>query len=165
MTDGSSPALFEHRRWGIAPEAILEPGERLHGFRQRYRGCFQTTTRDAGACAYSYVSPLRRMDAERNFANIGPPVGLRGQNVQHLMTNSPWSAPGVLRQVRQEITARPEPRQGGVLVLGESAVEKAGHTSAGVGRQWNGQPRTVDQSQVGTFLAYTNGPVWNLNRR
>jgi SRSO17 transposase len=80
--------------------------------------------------------------------------------VQHFVSNSPWSAEAVLRQVRQEIAARPELRQGGALVLDESPVKKAGTKTAGAARQWNGRIGHVDLSQVGTFLAFANGPVW-----
>jgi SRSO17 transposase len=80
--------------------------------------------------------------------------------VQHFVSNSPWSAAGILRQVRDEIAARPELRRGGVLVLDESPVKKAGIKTAGAARQWNGRIGHVDLSQVGTFLAYANGPVW-----
>jgi len=100
------------------------------------------------------------MDGKRTFANIGRQVGLAGQNVHHFVSNSPWSASGVLRQVRREIAARPELRQGGVLILDESPVKKAGTKTAGAARQWNGRIGHVDLSQVGTFLAYATGPVW-----
>jgi SRSO17 transposase len=100
------------------------------------------------------------MDGKRSFANIGRRVGLAGQNVQHFVSNSPWSAAGVLREVRREIAARPELQRGGVLVLDESPVKKAGAKTAGAARQWNGRIGHVDLSQVGTFLAYANGPVW-----
>jgi SRSO17 transposase len=159
-TDGPTIDLRDPRRWGIAPEAIPELGERLRGFWQRYAGRFRTTTRDAGPYACAYVSALLRMDGDRNFAGIGRQVGLPGQNVQHFMTNSPWSAQGVLQRVRREVAAKPELRRGGVLVLDESAVKKAGHKSVGAGREWNGRLGKVDLSQVGTFLAYANGPVW-----
>jgi SRSO17 transposase len=51
-------------------------------------------------------------------------------------------------------------RRGGVLILDESPVKKAGIKTAGAARQWNGRIGHVDLSQVGTFLAYANGPVW-----
>jgi hypothetical protein len=76
------------------------------------------------------------------------------------MTNSPWSAADVLRQVRQEIAARPELRRGGVLMLDERLVNKAGTKTAGAARPWNGRIGHVDLSQVGTFLAFANGLVW-----
>jgi SRSO17 transposase len=100
------------------------------------------------------------MESKRTFTNIGRQVGMPGQNIQHFMTNSPWSSADVLRRVRQEIAARPELRRGGVLVLDESPVKKAGTKTAGAARQWNGRIGHVDLSQVGTFLAFANGLVW-----
>jgi SRSO17 transposase len=135
-------------------------GERLQAFWRRYAGCFRTRTRDAGPYARDYVGALLRMDGGRTFANIGRQVGASGQNVQHFMSNSPWSARAVLQQVRREVAARPELQRGGVLVLDESPIKKAGTKSAGAARQWNGRIGHVDLSQVGTFLAYANGPVW-----
>ena len=134
--------------------------ERLQVFCRRYAGCFRTATRDASPYAAPYVGALLRLDGKRTFANIGRQVGLAGQNVHHFVSNSPWSASGVLRQVRREIAARPELRQGGVLILDESPVKKAGTKTAGAARQWNGRIGHVDLSQVGTFLAYATGPVW-----
>ena len=133
---------------------------RLQRFCSRYSGCFRTATRDASPYAAPYIGALLRLETKRTFANIGRQVGLPGQNVQPFVSNSPWSAAAVLRQVRQEIAARPELRQGGVLILDESPVRKAGTKSAGAARQWNGRIGHVDLSQVGTFLAYANGPVW-----
>jgi hypothetical protein len=49
--------------------------------------------------------------------------------------------------------------RGGVLMLDESPIKKAGTEAAGAARQWNGRIGHVDLSQVGTFLAYANGPV------
>jgi SRSO17 transposase len=100
------------------------------------------------------------MDTERNYANIGRQRGTSGQNVQHFMSNSPWSAQGVIRQVQQEITAKPGLERGGMLILDESAEEKASGKSAGAARQYNGRLGKIEMSQVGTFLAYVNGPVW-----
>ena len=82
------------------------------------------------------------------------------QNLHHFMSNSPWSARAVIRQVQAEIAATPGLERGGVLVLDESANAKTGEKSAGSGRQYNGRLGKVDMSQVGTFLAYTNGSVW-----
>ena len=66
------------------------------------------------------MSALLRLDGKRTFATIGRQVGVPGQNVQHVVTNSPWSAGDALRQVRAELAARPELREGGVLILDES---------------------------------------------
>ncbi len=160
MTREARTELFEPNRWGVSSAAIPALAGRLQGFCQRYGGCFRTATRDASPYAQPYVSALLRMESQRTFTNIGRQVGMPGQNIQHFMTNSPWSAADVLRQVRQEIAARAELQRGGVLVLDESPVKKAGTKTAGAARQWKGRIGHVDSSQVGTFLAYANGPVW-----
>jgi SRSO17 transposase len=131
-------------------------GDRLYAYWQRFAGCFRTKTRDGAVYAYVYLSGLLRMEAKRNFANIGRKTNTPGQNIQHFMSNSPWSAQQVIRQVQQEIIAKSGLEQGGVLILDESADEKAGEQSAGAARQYNGRIGKVDQSQVGVFLAYTN---------
>jgi len=53
--------------------------------------------------------------------------------MQHFMSNSPWQAQTVIQQVQAEVAATPE-LQGGILILDESANEKAGNKSAGAGR-------------------------------
>ena len=106
------------------------------------------------------------MKEGRNFDNIGRQTGIPGQNVQHFMSNSPWSAQTVCQRVQAEIAAKPGLDQGGVLLLDESGDEKAGENSVGAARQYNGRMGKVDLSQVGVFLAYANvspslpAPVW-----
>lgn len=147
-------------------EAVQTLGGRLHGYWQRFAECFRTKTRDGAPYAYTYLSGLLRMDAKRNFANIGRQSHTSGQNIQHFMSNSPWSAQEVIRQVQREVIAKPGFQRGGVLIIDESAEEKAGEKSAGAARQYNGRLGKVDLSQVGVFLAYSNisraiaAPTW-----
>jgi SRSO17 transposase len=63
-------------------------------------------------------------------------------------------------QVREEIGQTPAFASGGVLILDESADEKASSKSVGAGRQHNGRLGKVEMSQVGTFLAYANDGIW-----
>lgn len=72
------------------------------------------------------------MDTKRNFANIGRHTGVSGQKMQHFISNSPWSAQEVFRQVQADIGATPGLEQGGVLILDESTNKKAGERSAGL---------------------------------
>ena len=39
------------------------------------------------------------MEGERNFANIGRQTDVTEQNMQHFMSNSPWSGPLLIRKV------------------------------------------------------------------
>jgi SRSO17 transposase len=148
--------LFDPKRWGLSLEAVHRLDERLYGFWERFAECFRAWTRDSSDYAYVYVSGLLRMEAKRNFANIARKANVPGQNIQHFMANSPWSAQDVIRQVQQEVIAKPGLQRAGVLILDESADEKAGDKSAGAARQYNGRIGKVDLSQVGVFLAYAN---------
>jgi SRSO17 transposase len=100
------------------------------------------------------------MDTKRHFAGIARTSGNEPQNIQHFMTNSPWSAQEVLLQVREEVAATPAFGSGGVMVLDESADEKSSDKSVGAGRQYNGRLGKIEMSQVGTFLAYVNDGIW-----
>jgi SRSO17 transposase len=144
-------------------EAIAHLGDRLQSFWDRFRGCFKTKTRDGSGHAWTYLRGLLLMQKGRNFANIerrvSGPEG-DGQNLQQFMSDSPWPAQLPIQQVQQEIASTPGLAQGGVLLLDESAEEKAGEKSAGAGRQHNGRLGKVEISQVGVFLAYYKAPVW-----
>ena len=148
--------LREAACWGLPPEAVHSLGLRLYGFWERFRPCFKTQTRDSSLMAYHYLSAQLRLESERNFTNIGRNSQMSGQSIQHFMTNSPWPAQCVMPQVQAEIAATPALQQGGVLLLDESADEKASAKSVGAARQYNGRLGKVEMSQVGTFLAFAH---------
>lgn len=99
------------------------------------------------------------METKRNIANIGRKTEVSGQNLQHLISNSPWSGADLIVAVQAEIKAHPA-FQSAILVLDESAEEKAGAESAGAGRQYNGRLGKIEMSQVGVFLSLVT-PVVN----
>ncbi len=158
--NNSQRKIFNPRAWGLSPEAIEGLGDRLYEHWERYAECFETTTRDTSHYALDFLSGLLRMEKERNFTNIARTAGQSPQNIQHFMTNSPWSAQEVLEQIREELQQTPAFASGGALILDESADEKASGKTAGAGRQRNGRLGKVEMSQVGTFLAYANDGLW-----
>lgn len=156
----TTPAV---ERWGVSAAMAERLADQLRTTWQRFRSCFTTQTRDTSEYAWVYLRGLLTMETDRTFANIARRVldpTADGQNLQQFMTDSPWSAQAVLRQVRAELTATLGPPGPGVLVLDESATEKAGEHSAGAGRQRNGRLGTVAMSQVATLLSWTNGQLW-----
>jgi SRSO17 transposase len=152
--------VFDPQAWGLPSAEIKQLGQRLYEFWERYAECFETTTRDTSAYALDFLNGLLRMTKERNFSNIGRTVGQAPQNIQHFMTNSPWSAQAVFVQIRAEVAATTAFAQGSVLILDESADEKASDKTVGAARQYNGRLGKIEMSQVGTFLSYAHDGIW-----
>jgi SRSO17 transposase len=145
----------------LSPEAIADLGNRLVQFWRYYGQWTRTQTRDTSGYGLSYVSGLLRLKGRRRMADIAREAQVGEQNMQHFMSNSPWSGPALIEQVQQAIVERPE-LQGGMLILDESADEKSGDSSAGAGRQHNGRMGKIDESQVGVYLAYAKNQHWTL---
>ena len=101
------------------------------------------------------------MPNKRTIVNIARTAGVPEQNMHHYMSDSPWSGPELIKQVRTEIVWHPYYEQGSMLILDESADDKAGDFSAGAGRQYNGRRGKVDQCQVGVFLTMTKDGMSN----
>lgn len=155
--------MLDPRRWGMPEEAVAQLGNDLRNTWARYGNCFKTKTRNSSEHAWTYLRGLIGMKTGRNFANMARRVKdpqEDGQDLQQFISDSPWRAQAVMEQVQREIAATPELCRGGVLILDESADEKAGSRSAGAGRQHNGRLGKIEMSQVGTFLAFYKDEVW-----
>lgn len=149
----STPIAELTQQWGLPLDEIEQLGCRLKDFCNRFRSCFRTRRRDSSEYGLHYVSGLLRMEAKRTMANISRKTDSPYQNLHHFMSNSPWSGPGLIVGVQDDIKRHPEFQTGAMLVLDESADEKAGGYSAGASRQHNGRLGKVDMSQVGVFLS------------
>jgi SRSO17 transposase len=125
----------------------------LNDFLEKYHSSFQTKTHDKSEYANGYVSGLLRIETKRNMANIARKTGMVEQNTQHFMSNSPWSGPGLITAIQKDVKQHPEFQAGAMLVIDESAEQKAGEYSAGAGRQHNGRLGKIEMSQVGVFAA------------
>ena len=97
MRDMNPELVFEPKRWGLSNEIIQTLALRLTVFWQRFCECFKSKTHNTSEYAYHYLSGQLRMDGKRNFANVGRNTGVPEQNMQHFMTNSPWSPQAVMR--------------------------------------------------------------------
>jgi hypothetical protein len=132
--------LYCPNRWGLPATAVADLSARLHRFWRRFHHCFTTRTRDSSLLAHDYLRAQLTIERARNFTKIERRLnGGDGQRLQHFMSYSPWSGAAVFQQIRHEIISTPELRDGGTLLLDESADEKAGGESAGVSRRYNGR--------------------------
>lgn len=134
-------------------EEVRKSAQRLNDFLETYHDSFQTKTHDKSEYAYGYVSGLLRIETERNMANIARKTGMDKQNTQHFMSYSPWSGPGLVADVQEDVKGHVEFQVRAMLVVDESAEQKAGEYSAGAGRQHNGRLGKIEMSQVGVFAA------------
>jgi SRSO17 transposase len=96
------------------------------------------------------------MESKRTISDIARAAGVAEQNMQQFMSDSPWSGPKVIEGLQKDIGQHAHYQTGSVLLVDESADEKAGEYSAGAGRQHNGRLGKVEMSQVGVFLSLTN---------
>ena len=150
---------IELAAWGLPLDEIEHLGERLTSFYERFRRHLHTTTRDTSAYGLAYLSGLLRLDTKRTMANIGRQTGVKPQNMQHFISNSPWATAGLLEAIRDEIKCHPAFQADAVLVLDESAEQKTSGATVGVKRQHNGRLGKVEMSQVGVFLALVTPQV------
>jgi SRSO17 transposase len=117
----------------------------------------KTKTRDTSEYGLHYVSGLLRMESERTIANISRKTEQAMQNMQHFISQSPWSARQLLDRIREAMLGRVEFGSGTMLLLDESGNEKSGKSSVGTSRQYNGRQGKVDNCQVGVFLSVVKG--------
>jgi SRSO17 transposase len=137
-------------------DEIEKLGERLNGFWQRFSPKTRTKTRDTSSYGLAYLSGLLRLETNRTMAHLGRIANIAEQNMHHFMSNSPWSGAGLIQRVQDEIRQCPEFQTGSVLILDESADDKAGAQTVGASRQYNGRRGKVDLCQVGVFVSLAN---------
>jgi SRSO17 transposase len=131
---------------------IAQLGARFYDFCDRFRPAMRTQTHDTSAYGVEYVSGLLRLPTQRTIVNISRQTGVAPQNMQQFISDSPWPAGRVIKQVQAEVKVDPTFAEA-VLVVDESAEAKAGEVSVGAGRQYNGRLGKVDLCQVGVFVS------------
>ncbi len=140
-------------QWGLNLDEIEGLPERLAEFHKTYRSRMRTRTRDTSQYGLDYISGLLRMETKRNINNIARKAGVPEQNMQQFISDSPWAGDDLITVLQQDITMQSHFQEESVLLIDESADEKAGKHSAGAGRQHNGRLGKVEMSQVGVFLS------------
>lgn len=135
---------------------IEKLGDRLSQFWHRFGQKVRTKTRDTSAYGLAYLSGLLRLETNRTMAQLGRIANIAEQNMHHFMSNSPWSGSDLIGTVQDEIGQCPEFQSGSVLILDESADDKAGLATVGASRQYNGRRGKVDLCQVGVFVSLAN---------
>ncbi len=131
---------------------------------EAYKHHFRTKTRDSSEHGMTMLKGYLLLEQGRNYVTIAQKVkGYTedGQDLQHFMSDSPWSTEGLFGQVRQDIVHRLH-LGGGMLNFDESGVESSGRHKVGAARQYLGREGKTDLGQVGVLSSYYKDGVWLL---
>lgn len=131
---------------------------------EAYKHHFRTKTRDSSEHGMTMLKGYLLLEQGRNYVTIAQKVkGYTedGQDLQHFMSDSPWSTEGLFGQVRQDIVQRLH-LGGGMLNFDESGVACSGRHKAGAARQYLGREGKTDLGQVGVLSSYYKDGVWLL---
>lgn len=148
----------------MTPAHAEAMGQILEQTFARFRTCFLTKTRDASNRAWTVLRGCLEMDSGRTYRGIEQTVegsDRDGQNIQHFMSDSPWSSCAVFEQIHRDIKERSW-LAGGSLHFDESADECSGAHKAGAARQYLGRFGKVDMGQVGVLSTYSKDGYWLL---
>ena len=96
----------------------------------------------------------RRKNMERMEEAV---VGADHQQMQHMLTDSPWEHRAVFDPLAQEADDLLGGSEESAVLIDESGFAKKGKHSVGVARQWCGRLGKVDNCQVGVFAALGKG--------
>lgn len=147
--------------WSLNLDEIKDLPEHFAKFHQTYCSWMRTCTQDTSHYGRDYINGLIRRKAKRNINNIARTAGVPEQNMQQFISDSPWSGYDLIPVLQQDITMHLQLQEESVLIIDESADEKAGEYSAGARRQHNGRLGKGEMSQVGVFLSLTKGGYHN----
>jgi SRSO17 transposase len=116
---------------------------------------FQQATRSVIEPVGHYLKGLMQADPnKKNMERMEERVpNADEQQLQHMLTDSPWDHQAVIDQVALEADGLLGGNRNSCLLLDESGFTKSGSHSVGVGRQWCGRLGKVENCQVGVFAA------------
>lgn len=152
------------KRWGIPKEIYREIRKAFIGFFLNFHQCFATRTCNNWYLAKEYILGLITMKNNRNFANIAREFnGVRAtsDNLQHFMSNSPWSPQPAFDKIQKQIAADDE-FNGGILTIDETGDRRNSENCAGASSQYWGRHRKKEIVQTGVCLGYYNRGCWTM---
>lgn len=151
-------------RWGIPKASSRIIRKAFDGYFQNYHKCFKTKTCNNYYLAKEYIMGLIVLKEKRNFANIAREmngVDATSDNLQHFMSNSPWSPYPAYDKIQQEIAADND-FNGGILSIDESGEQRNSESCAGASRQYSGRLGKIEMSQMAVCLGYYHRNIWTM---
>jgi SRSO17 transposase len=135
--------------------------ERLNDWLEPFEVCFSHIAQRGAFRRYllGLLSDSRRKSMSAMLERVRDPGTY--QAFQHFITDAPWSADGVWRQLRATI-----PDREGVLILDGTSFPKQGAYSVGVARQYCGALGKIANCQTAVTVAlWTGARAWMLGAR
>jgi len=132
--------------------------DRLSAWLEPYETCFTHVAQRGAFRRYllGLLSDSRRKSMSAMLERVGDPRTY--QAFQHFITDAPWSAEAVWRQLRATL-----PDRTGVLILDGTSFPKQGAYSVGVARQYCGALGKIANCQTAVTVAlWTGARAWML---
>ncbi|AUB80038.1 hypothetical protein THSYN_03035 [Candidatus Thiodictyon syntrophicum] len=161
-------SLVNKTNYGQPDYALKRIVKHLSNHLEGYHECFLTKTSDGYELCRGYINGLLKTESgKRNIERLNEEIEMPDnsyQQLQHFITDSPWSSERVMRLVAQNTSDlyadQHDYRSRDVgYIIDESAHLKKGNYSAGVSRQYAGVVGKVDNCQVGVYASL----VWQCH--
>ena len=124
----------------------------------KYSEHFLVRGKDIGVHATKYLSGLLGNQSRKNIECIGTDVvGSNYQGMQQMLSDSPWSAEGLMDQIGLEAQELLGGHRDSGLYFDETSFVKKGEHSVGVQRQYCGRLGKTENCQVGVFASLGRG--------
>jgi len=123
-----------------------------------YRAHFQSGRHDLSPHARHYLTGLLGLHVRKNIGRIDERLATANyQGMQQFISDSPWDAGALLRQISRDAEALLGGHADTALYLDETSFAKKGDASVGVQRQYCGRLGKMENCQVGVFACLGQG--------
>lgn len=156
--------MTSENAWGLSPEIVENWGTQLKIFYDRYRFHLRGKTRDGSAHGLVMLRGMLQLNSGRTYKNIAREITgeeKQHENLQHFMSDSPWSSAAVFKQIRADLACAPS-LHGGTYNFDETGDACSGLSKAGSSRQYIGRLGKVSLGQVGVLCSYSYNSQWWL---
>lgn len=129
----------------------------LSDYLNEYSSQFRVHTSNLTSRALAYLQGLFVTERnKRNIERMAEQTQICYQSQQHFLSDSPWSAQGLMQQVSLDTNALLGDWQKQSFGIDESSNRKSGKHSVGVSSQYNGNLGKVENSQTGVYASLSS---------
>jgi len=138
---------------------LKQSAEQLLNYTKSFQSHFTSATRQVTPTAHNYIQGLIKTEKKkgtcRGMSKVLDQVG--SQNLNHLLSESPWYYDEVMHQVKLRSNSRLKGHPYTCMQIDEFSFPKKGKKSVGVSRQYLGCLGKNDNGQVAVGLTHNQG--------